>query len=160
VSRTPDTAEVRKGLKKGDRVIVRGQNGLPDGAAVTIGHEPRRSRRSLRPPSSWRSPCWRVPDSSRVRDCRAASILASSSSCRHHRAQRHVARPSHDALGHQAARAGGDGGARNCCAWSTTFRGATEISAQFEPSSDMVVALQQVQARSTMPVRRCLRLPT
>ena len=25
---------------------------------------------------------------------------------------------------------------------STTFRGATEISAQFEPSSDMVVALQ------------------
>ena len=34
---TPDAAEVRKGLKKGDRVIVRGQNGLPDGAAVTIG---------------------------------------------------------------------------------------------------------------------------
>ena len=34
---TPDTAEVRKGLKKGDRVVVRGQNGLPDGAAVTIG---------------------------------------------------------------------------------------------------------------------------
>ena len=39
---------------------------------------------------------------------------------------------------------------------STTFRGATEISAQFEPSSDMVVALQQVQgkiddARPTLP---------
>lgn len=34
---TPDAAEVRKGLKKGDRVVVRGQNGLPDGAAVTIG---------------------------------------------------------------------------------------------------------------------------
>src|SRR3954467_337676 len=39
---------------------------------------------------------------------------------------------------------------------STTFRGATEISAQFEPSSDMVVALQQVQgkiddARTTLP---------
>jgi len=30
---------------------------------------------------------------------------------------------------------------------STTFRGATEISAQFEPSSDMVVALQQVQGK-------------
>jgi CzcA family heavy metal efflux pump len=30
---------------------------------------------------------------------------------------------------------------------STTFRGATEISAQFDPSSDMVVALQQAQAR-------------
>jgi CzcA family heavy metal efflux pump len=39
---------------------------------------------------------------------------------------------------------------------STTFRGATEISAQFEPSTDMIVALQQVQgkvddARSTLP---------
>src|SRR5262245_19928399 len=30
---------------------------------------------------------------------------------------------------------------------STTFRGATEISAQFEPSSNMVVALQQAQNR-------------
>src|SRR6478672_2145096 len=30
---------------------------------------------------------------------------------------------------------------------STTFRGATEISAQFDPSTDMVVALQQAQAR-------------
>ena len=29
---------------------------------------------------------------------------------------------------------------------SKTFRGATEISAQFEPSTDMVVALQQAQA--------------
>ncbi len=29
---------------------------------------------------------------------------------------------------------------------STTFRGATEISAQFDPSTDMVVALQQAQA--------------
>jgi RND family efflux transporter MFP subunit len=34
---TPDAVEVRKGIKAGDRVIVRGQNGLPDGAAVTIG---------------------------------------------------------------------------------------------------------------------------
>ena len=33
----PDGVEIRKGLKAGDRVIVRGQNGLPDGAAVTIG---------------------------------------------------------------------------------------------------------------------------
>ena len=33
----PDGAEIRKGVKAGDRVIVRGQNGLPDGAAVTIG---------------------------------------------------------------------------------------------------------------------------
>src|SRR5215213_9869146 len=30
---------------------------------------------------------------------------------------------------------------------STTFRGATEISAQFEPATDMVVALQQVQGK-------------
>lgn len=30
---------------------------------------------------------------------------------------------------------------------STTFRGATEISAQFEPSADMIVALQQVQGK-------------
>ena len=30
---------------------------------------------------------------------------------------------------------------------STTFRGATEISAQFDPSTDMVVALQQAQGR-------------
>ncbi len=39
---------------------------------------------------------------------------------------------------------------------STTFRGAAEISAQFEPSTDMIVALQQVQgkiddARQTLP---------
>src|SRR5436190_24281917 len=39
---------------------------------------------------------------------------------------------------------------------SRTFRGATEISAQFEPSTDMIVALQQVQnrvaeARSDLP---------
>jgi CzcA family heavy metal efflux pump len=30
---------------------------------------------------------------------------------------------------------------------SITFRGATEISAQFDPSTDMIVALQQAQAR-------------
>ena len=30
---------------------------------------------------------------------------------------------------------------------STTFRGATEISAQFEPSTNMIVALQQVQGK-------------
>ncbi|HEU4926833.1 MAG TPA: efflux RND transporter permease subunit [Vicinamibacterales bacterium] len=40
---------------------------------------------------------------------------------------------------------------------STTFRGATEISAQFEPATDMIVALQQVQgkiddARQQLPV--------
>jgi CzcA family heavy metal efflux pump len=39
---------------------------------------------------------------------------------------------------------------------STTFRGATEISAQFDPSTDMVVALQQLQnrvseVRTTLP---------
>ena len=39
---------------------------------------------------------------------------------------------------------------------STTFRGAAEISAQFEPATDMVVALQQVQERST---RRARTLP-
>ena len=30
---------------------------------------------------------------------------------------------------------------------STSFRGATEISAQFDPSTDMIVALQQVQGK-------------
>ena len=30
---------------------------------------------------------------------------------------------------------------------STTFRGATEISAQFDPATDMIVALQQAQGR-------------
>jgi RND family efflux transporter MFP subunit len=34
---TPDAAEIRKGVAAGERVIVRGANGLPDGAAVTIG---------------------------------------------------------------------------------------------------------------------------
>jgi multidrug efflux pump subunit AcrA (membrane-fusion protein) len=34
---SPDAAEILKGMKAGERVIVRGQNGLPDGAAVTIG---------------------------------------------------------------------------------------------------------------------------
>jgi len=33
---TAEAAEVRKGIASGDKVIVRGQNGLPDGAAVTI----------------------------------------------------------------------------------------------------------------------------
>jgi membrane fusion protein, multidrug efflux system len=32
-----DAAEIRSGIKAGDRVIVRGQNGLPDGAAVSVG---------------------------------------------------------------------------------------------------------------------------
>ncbi|HEX6973742.1 MAG TPA: efflux RND transporter periplasmic adaptor subunit [Vicinamibacterales bacterium] len=34
---TRDEAEIVKGLPAGEKVIVRGQNGLPDGAAVTIG---------------------------------------------------------------------------------------------------------------------------
>ena len=34
---TADAAEIRKGVAAGEKVIVRGQNGLPDGAAVTIG---------------------------------------------------------------------------------------------------------------------------
>lgn len=34
---TPDAVEIRKGIKGGDKVIVRGQNGLPDGAAVAVG---------------------------------------------------------------------------------------------------------------------------
>ena len=34
---SPDAVEIRKGVAAGDKVIVRGQNGLPDGAAVTIG---------------------------------------------------------------------------------------------------------------------------
>ena len=32
-----EATEILKGVKPGERVIVRGQNGLPDGAAVTIG---------------------------------------------------------------------------------------------------------------------------
>jgi RND family efflux transporter MFP subunit len=34
---SPDAVEIRKGVAAGDKVIARGQNGLPDGAAVTIG---------------------------------------------------------------------------------------------------------------------------
>ena len=34
---TADAAEILKGVAAGEKVIVRGQNGLPDGAAVTIG---------------------------------------------------------------------------------------------------------------------------
>jgi RND family efflux transporter MFP subunit len=34
---SPDATEILKGIKAGDRVIVRGQNGLPDGATITIG---------------------------------------------------------------------------------------------------------------------------
>lgn len=34
---TADAAEIHKGVAAGEKVIVRGQNGLPDGAAVTIG---------------------------------------------------------------------------------------------------------------------------
>jgi len=33
---TDEAVEIVKGLKSGDRVIVRGQNGLPDGAPVTV----------------------------------------------------------------------------------------------------------------------------
>lgn len=34
---SPTAVEIEKGITAGDKVIVRGQNGLPDGAAVTIG---------------------------------------------------------------------------------------------------------------------------
>jgi RND family efflux transporter MFP subunit len=34
---SPDAIEILKGLKAGERVVVRGQNGLPDGATVTVG---------------------------------------------------------------------------------------------------------------------------
>ncbi len=34
---SPSAVEIVTGIKAGDKVIVRGQNGLPDGAAVTIG---------------------------------------------------------------------------------------------------------------------------
>lgn len=34
---SPEATEILKGIKPGDRVIVRGQNGLPDGATITIG---------------------------------------------------------------------------------------------------------------------------
>jgi photosystem II stability/assembly factor-like uncharacterized protein len=34
-----EMVEIVKGVSAGDRVIVKGQNGLPDGADVTIGHE-------------------------------------------------------------------------------------------------------------------------
>ena len=44
---------------------------------------------------------------------------------------------------------------------STTFRGATEISAQFDPATDMIVALQQVQStRRRDPRRRCRPIPS
>jgi multidrug efflux pump subunit AcrA (membrane-fusion protein) len=33
---TPTLVEVTTGLKAGDRVIVRGQDGLPEGAAITV----------------------------------------------------------------------------------------------------------------------------
>ena len=33
---TPAEAEIRSGLKAGDAVVVQGQQGLPDGAAITI----------------------------------------------------------------------------------------------------------------------------
>src|SRR5690348_5548746 len=46
---------------------------------------------------------------------------------------------------------------------SRTFRGASEISAQFEPSTDMIVALQQVQGhvaelRSALPAETDLTI--
>jgi len=34
---SPDAVEILKGLKAGERVVVRGQNSLPDGATVTVG---------------------------------------------------------------------------------------------------------------------------
>lgn len=34
---SPTAVEIQKGIEAGDTVIIRGQNGLPDGAAVTIG---------------------------------------------------------------------------------------------------------------------------
>jgi multidrug efflux pump subunit AcrA (membrane-fusion protein) len=33
---TRELAEVKSGLKDGDKVITHGQDGLPDGAAITI----------------------------------------------------------------------------------------------------------------------------
>ena len=40
---------------------------------------------------------------------------------------------------------------------STTFRGATEISAQFDPATDMVLALQQVQEQRRRDSRAICR---
>ena len=46
------------GLKAGEKVIVRGQHGLPDGAAVTIGAMSLAgSSNATAAPSSWRSRC-------------------------------------------------------------------------------------------------------
>ena len=141
---------VKTGLKAGDLVIVRGQDGLPDGAAIAVEQmnparlATRHSRAvllltlllavagaiaSVSLPSSIYPPL-RVPAHRRHRARRARTPARSMTLT--------VARPIEQAImevpGIRRVR-------------SRTFRGATEISAQFEPATDMVVALQQVQNR-------------
>ena len=113
--------EVKSGIAAGDKVIVTGQNGLPDGAAVSVGADEGRGRgREMNVASL------------AIRQSRAAALVAVAlvvagviaaltlpssiypplrvPAHRHHRPQRDAAAAVDGADRHAADRAGGDGG--------------------------------------------------
>ncbi len=142
--------EVTSGVTAGERVIVRGQDGVPEGAAVAVEDEmnPARIARTqsravllltallalagaiayVELPSSIYPPL----------EFPRVVVIARSGSTPARSMTLTVARPLEQAImevpGIRRVR-------------SRTFRGATEISAQFEPGTDTVVALQMVQNR-------------
>ncbi len=149
--------EILSGVKAGEMVIVDGQAGLPDGAAITIGRAKRTRRRNEHrrvgheafardQPSGGRR--W----SSAARLPRVALpsgiypplqfprivIVAHSGTLPPQSMSLIVTRPIEQVVmavpGVRRVR-------------SKSIRGAAEISAQFDPSTDMVVALQMVQNR-------------
>ena len=147
---TPKLVEITGGLKAGEAVIVQGQQGLPDGAdiaqdkmslasfverygraIVTVTVDPRRGR-----PADRRSRC-RATSIRRSIFPRVV-VIGHSGTTAGATMMLTVTRPIEQALlevpGIRRVR-------------STTFRGATEISAQFDPATDMVLALQQAQGR-------------
>ena len=131
-------------------MIVKGQDALPDGAAITV--EPVMLNRLV---------------ATQARAIVVFTVLvaalglvagaiaaerhlpsAAVPALRDHRACRHDARADDDADRHAPARAGDDGGARHPPrAIHARSVAPAEISAQFDPATDMTVAVQQAQSR-------------
>ncbi len=142
-------AEVTRGLKPGARVSVRGQNDQPEGAAVTVeSNEPRARRppqsRAILLVTAMLALAGTIASSGFRADLSAARV----SSRRRRRAFRQHASPVDDVDSRASARAGHHGSAGNTPGSLADVSRRYGISAQFEPGTDTVVALQMVQNRS------------
>ncbi len=144
-----DRVEVISGVKPGETVIVSGQNGLPDGAKVldrevTIGALAIRHSRaallvSMALVAAGAIAAFALPSSIYPPlEFPRIVIIAHSGTLPPQSMMLTVTRPVETAVmevpGIRRVR-------------SRSIRGASEISAQFDPATDMVVALQQVQNR-------------